>query len=99
MIAKSNYNVFFYHKKTIFYIIPQLSNNRNFVFYFAPVYQNLTFFFFLSHHTTLDVLVQNNSIHTLEIPYKFKLGLVFKIFYENCFYTNLSSKHIATSSF
>lgn len=80
--------VFLSHSKAKILLIPLfLPNNHDFLFYLATQ-PNLTLFTHIIDPQTLKVFVKNFFNKMLCISYRYKLGYLIDIAYDNCFFTN-----------
>ena len=80
------------------FISLSLSNDRNYLFEFIKQF-NVIFFAHIMNNRIITVLIKNDFDYQIEIFRKFKLEIIIKLDYENCFEINLNHEYASTNSF
>lgn len=86
------------HSESLIPISTSLSLPEDRDYLFEPTQQsNVVLFAYIINSRTTAVLAKNDSDHQVEIPRKFRLGVVTELDYENCFQADLSHEYASTN--
>ena len=86
-LASASTNVSPHSEALVAFQYIELPDSRNFLFCLFPQ-QHLILYSHLLDHTSMKILICNNSDHAIKIPLHHRLGCITELSYINCFVTS-----------